>query len=235
MATTSKFDFGLINDQIANKANAIASAHNTTYGTDLNNYTETGMYGIEGATNYPAGDSENQYGTLTVNRYSNTNYVTQIWQTVLSNQAWIRIKNGSTWSAWNKLAIGPYNGLDSTSTTAALSAAQGKILNNMLFGATNEAYASSTFTDTWLLTAKNGAYKVSGGNIVGTIIEGAISSYGLILVFTSVPYNADSGIEEYGVIFYADANNNLYHRNFYRKKSQNNITWRGALKKITAS
>lgn len=91
--------------QIGTKANAIANAHQTTYGTDLNNYTETGMYGIQGATHYPAGDSANQYGTLTVNRYLSTDYVTQIWQTVLSNKAWIRIKNNGTWGAWSELVL----------------------------------------------------------------------------------------------------------------------------------
>ena len=93
--------------QMATKANAIPNAHQTTYGTDLNNYTDTGLYGIEGATNYPAGDSTNQYGTLIVNRYLNTDYVTQIWQTVLSNKAWIRIKTSGTWGAWSEVALEP--------------------------------------------------------------------------------------------------------------------------------
>ena len=103
-ATPISTSLSSLNDQIANKANAIANAHQTTYGTDLNDYTEIGMYGIESATNCPSGESGYQYGTLIVDRYLNTNYVTQIWQTVLSNKAWIRIKSNGTWSAWSELA-----------------------------------------------------------------------------------------------------------------------------------
>ncbi len=106
--TSAEFDIlagriNEVNDQIANKANAIPNAHQTTYGTDLNDYTVTGLYGIEGATNCPAGESGYQYGTLIVNSYWTPTYITQIWQTVLSNKVWIRIKNNGTWSAWNEL------------------------------------------------------------------------------------------------------------------------------------
>ena len=106
---------------------------------------------------------------------------------------------------------------------------------NSVFAATNTNISSSSLTDTWLLTAKNGAYKVSGGSATGTIIEGTNNTYGILLVFSPYTNDANKIIEEYGIMLFASASNDLYYRNFYRKKSTNTITWRGALKKITAS
>ena len=132
-------------------------------------------------------------------------------------------------------ALGPYNGLDSDSTTAALSAAQGNILNNKLFAATGESSTVTRYNETWLLTAKNGAYLSGGGSTTGTILEGLDNAYGILLIFSTAPNDDAPTAEEYCIMFFANSANSLYYRNFYRRKSTNTITWRGALKKITTN
>ena len=131
--------------------------------------------------------------------------------------------------------LGPYNGLDSNSTIAALSALQGRILNDKVFPATNVQTVASIYTDSWLLSAKNGIYKSTGGSATGSIIEGAENTYGVLLIFSPFTFDAVSSAEEYCTLLFADSNNSLYHRNFYRQKSTETILWRGPLKKITTN
>ena len=85
---------------------------------------------------------------------------------------------------------------------------------------TRATVTAPTLTDSWLGTANDGEYQITGGSMSGTFIYGADNAYGVLTIGRS---------NTYGYIFY-HTDTALYRRRFGR--SGTTINWGSALEQI---
>lgn len=78
---------------------------------------------------------------------------------------------------------------------------------------TRATVTAPTLTDSWLGSANDGEYQITGGSLSGTFIEGADNAYGVLTIGRS---------NTYGYIFY-HTDTALYRRRFGRNGTT--ITW----------
>lgn len=100
---------------------------------DLNDATAPGWYGYQaGTANAPAGDA----GIVLVASADGYVWPMQMAFPTLGNVIFVRVYNGSSWSAWASINSwrGIQNNLSSDSTTDSLSAAMGKALKELMDG-----------------------------------------------------------------------------------------------------
>ncbi len=139
----------------------------TTSGTDLDDYTSTGIYYFSSSytpTNIPAGVN----GWLLVMRGNNSNTVKQMWWrhgTIGTNDynTWIRTRLSSGWSDWYRLAV-----IDDSTTSTA------------------KTYSSSQIAS--LLSSINSSLDTINSTLSNKITVKSIASLNCLELFADMPY-----------------------------------------------
>lgn len=176
---------------------------------DANALTPGLVYAGNGSTNVP-----DIY--IFIWTYRVGNYWSQFARSMTGQKEWMRYSNGTNPSGeWTLIP-----------TRAEIDA-----LNSKSTLTTDQPISATNCTDNWLLTAAPAIYHVSGGSAEGSFLEGCGSTFGHLIISTDMHIQG----EEYGIIFFNNSNNEMYYRNFYRKKSTSVFLWRGPLRKIATT
>ena len=132
-----------------------AAPYEVKSSTDFNSMITPGIYTMRSSsTNSPSGD----YNGLIVLKSDNGNYVEQIAVKEGSTQIYLRYLNGSTWSAWEQLAVSNHTHSASNITSGTLPISRGGT------GATSASSALSNLG----ITISSGTWTPAPGSYDGT-------------------------------------------------------------------